>query len=284
MTPRPDIEGILSRFREWLSQTDAQVVPDCQSASGGDKIAGDAVGLWDVVREFTALRHEVKLQTKSSRSLEEQTAAAVQALREAATRLRQIESDESRSAERAAMPLVEAMADLDEALERGRAAMESACRRLAELWTVEFERRLELLASAQPFWKRWLCRGWQQAIGDIVRETDEAQRRILESLADGYLLVGGRLQRAMGREGLERIRCVGEPVDPHLMTVVEAVESADQPTGIVLDEIRPGYVWNGRVLRFAEVRVSASRSGVGPAAESRPARLDGRDTQFMQDL
>ena len=40
------------------------------------------------------------------------------------------------------------------------------------------------------------------------------------------------------------------------MTVIEVVDDPDRPPGEVVDEVRRGYTWRGRVLRFAEVRAS----------------------------
>ena len=42
------------------------------------------------------------------------------------------------------------------------------------------------------------------------------------------------------------------------MEVVEAVADSGRPAGEVIDEARPGYLWNGRVFRYAQVRVAKS--------------------------
>ena len=83
------------------------------------------------------------------------------------------------------------------------------------------------------------------------------------------MLVRGRLGRAMDREGLRRMDCLGRPVDPHAMTVVEAVDDPGREPGTVVDEIRPGYLWKDKVLRFAEVRAVRA-----PAAGSMANPLD----------
>ncbi len=44
------------------------------------------------------------------------------------------------------------------------------------------------------------------------------------------------------------------------MTVVEVVEDPDRPPGHVVEEIRRGYTWQGRLLRYAEVRASRTSS------------------------
>jgi molecular chaperone GrpE (heat shock protein) len=41
------------------------------------------------------------------------------------------------------------------------------------------------------------------------------------------------------------------------MRVVEAVRNANSPLGTVLEEVRPGYLREGKVLRPAEVKAAA---------------------------
>jgi molecular chaperone GrpE len=68
------------------------------------------------------------------------------------------------------------------------------------------------------------------------------------------------LQRAMKKAKLYRIECVGRQVDPNLMTVVEVVDDPLRPPGLVVDQIRLGYYWKDKVIRFAEVRVIQGRT------------------------
>ena len=42
--------------------------------------------------------------------------------------------------------------------------------------------------------------------------------------------------------------------DPESMIVVEVVDDPNRPPGQVVEEVRRGYTWRGRVFRFAEVR------------------------------
>jgi len=37
---------------------------------------------------------------------------------------------------------------------------------------------------------------------------------------------------------------------------VEAVLDSGRPAGEVIEEVRRGYLWNGRVFRYAQVRVA----------------------------
>ncbi len=42
------------------------------------------------------------------------------------------------------------------------------------------------------------------------------------------------------------------------MEVVEAVAESGRPAGEVIEEVRRGYLWKGRVFRYAQVRVAKS--------------------------
>jgi molecular chaperone GrpE len=96
-------------------------------------------------------------------------------------------------------------------------------------------------------------------------------------LLEGYGLIQARLRRAMETEQLQRIAVVGRPVEPAVMTVVELVDDPGRPSADVVDEVRRGYTWRGRVLRFAEVR--ATRPQTSPFDDGR-TRPDGSGAQF----
>jgi len=55
-------------------------------------------------------------------------------------------------------------------------------------------------------------------------------------------------------QGLEKILAVGSPFDPHVHEAIGYVQE-DGKEDEVVDEIEPGYLLNGRLLRAAKVRV-----------------------------
>ncbi|MFZ1033372.1 MAG: nucleotide exchange factor GrpE, partial [Candidatus Acidiferrales bacterium] len=73
----------------------------------------------------------------------------------------------------------------------------------------------------------------------------------------GFEMIRGQLWSALAKQGLERIQSVGKEFDPNLHHAIESVETADHAEGVVLGEMQPGYMFHGRVLRPAMVRVSA---------------------------
>ncbi|MGA7915386.1 MAG: nucleotide exchange factor GrpE [Candidatus Acidiferrales bacterium] len=74
----------------------------------------------------------------------------------------------------------------------------------------------------------------------------------------GFEMIRGQLWSALAKQGLERIQSVGKEFDPNLHHAIESVETAEHAEGVVLGEMQPGYVFHGRVLRPAMVRVSAA--------------------------
>jgi molecular chaperone GrpE len=72
----------------------------------------------------------------------------------------------------------------------------------------------------------------------------------------GFELIRGQIWNALSKSGLERIDAVGKEFDPNLHHAIEQVETAEHAEGIVVDELQPGYLFHGRVLRPAMVRVA----------------------------
>ena len=85
----------------------------------------------------------------------------------------------------------------------------------------------------------------------------------LEGLATGYQLSLQRLERVLSTCGVEPMACLGQPVDPEVMEVVQIVSDATQPPGMVTDEVRCGYRRHGQVYRFAQV--VATRADATPS-------------------
>ena len=69
---------------------------------------------------------------------------------------------------------------------------------------------------------------------------------------EGLKLALKQLTDELASSGLEKIQTLGQDFDPEIM---ECLEVAEGEEGKVLDEIRPGYKLNNRVLRVAQVRV-----------------------------
>jgi molecular chaperone GrpE len=72
----------------------------------------------------------------------------------------------------------------------------------------------------------------------------------------GFELIYKQLLDNLTRLGAERIDPLGKPFDPHLHQAVDRAETSEHQDGEILAVFQPGYVFHGRVLRPAMVRVA----------------------------
>jgi molecular chaperone GrpE len=77
-----------------------------------------------------------------------------------------------------------------------------------------------------------------------------------ENYRKGFELIYKQLLDNVTRLGAERIDPVGKPFDPHLHQAVDREETSEHKDGTILQVFQPGYVFHGRVLRPAMVRVA----------------------------
>ena len=267
MTNQVDEETLLYQFRQWLQEAHAEA-EELERAPHLPEADDHEFGLYRLVEEFTALRHELKLETRSARGLQAQAETLFQSLQSAVEQIRVVASREAQAAWSAGKPLAEALADLDEALQRGRAELDKAGPRLIDEPARALQAALVNLHASQSWFRRRRFRSYHEQVLQVVLENGtEARRDLFNALLEGYSLIQGRLHRAMSAEEVVRIDCVGQRVDPESMTVIEVVEAPNLPSGQVIEELRRGYTWKGRVFRFAEVRASRMTA---------PTRVDER--------
>lgn len=99
--------------------------------------------------------------------------------------------------------------------------------------------------------------GFEQALAAHREAQYENHRR-------GFELIYKQLVEHISKLGAERIDPTGKPFDPHMHQAMDRTETNEHADGTVLQVFQPGYVFHGRVLRPAMVRVA-----VQPAAASK---------------
>ena len=86
-----------------------------------------------------------------------------------------------------------------------------------------------------------------------------------ESYRKGFELIYKQLLDNLAKLGAERVDPAGKLFDPHLHQALDRVESTQHQDGTILEVFQPGYVFHGRVLRPAMVRVAVHPSGASNA-------------------
>ena len=77
-----------------------------------------------------------------------------------------------------------------------------------------------------------------------------------ENYRKGFELIYKQLLDNLAKLGVERMEPLGQPFDPHQHQAMDRTETAEHADGTILQVFQPGYVFHGRVLRPAMVRVA----------------------------
>ena len=83
---------------------------------------------------------------------------------------------------------------------------------------------------------------------------DKAEDKM--AVIDGIKMVQKEFHRVLEGNGVTRIKTEGEKFNPHLHEAAEIIETDKYPDGAVIEEMRPGYTLNDRLIRPAQVKVA----------------------------
>lgn len=94
----------------------------------------------------------------------------------------------------------------------------------------------------------------------IIDNLEMAEKHIKEakdfnSVREGVDMIQMQIQKFLKDIGLERIKAVGEKFDPHMHEPIETEDSKDKDDGLIVAELKPGYRFNGKLLRPASVKI-----------------------------
>lgn len=83
-----------------------------------------------------------------------------------------------------------------------------------------------------------------------------------KAVREGVDMIQAQMQKLLKDIGVERIKTVGEIFDPHQHEALEVEETddKDKEDGLVTGELKPGYKFNGRLLRPASVKIVKRKS------------------------
>jgi len=214
-------------------------------------------GAVDIVEAFTAMRHEWRGQTKESRLLAEQIQTAVTNIQSLESKLRAGVADAQEEGHRAdetskIKPLVLLITETDHQLSRATSAIAQweATRRSR----VEADQRSveHYFAGMNPL-ARWFAR---PLLTFITGQHSALEASAENPAIEGLNLVLARLRRVMKEQGIERLDTLGREFDANTMHAIGTIVTTDYSAGSVAEQLSPAYLWQGRVLRFADVRVA----------------------------
>ena len=108
-------------------------------------------------------------------------------------------------------------------------------------------------------------------VEQLQAEKADLQDKLLRALAEAQNVrrraqqdVERELQSVLERHGIKRVESLGRPFNAEFHQAMMEVEDPTVPAGTVVQELAPGYLIAGRLLRAAMVAVSKG----GPAVRS----------------
>ena len=147
-------------------------------------------------------------------------------------------------------------------LDRARAREDDLLRALAELQNVQRRRRQEMEQSLR-FAHEPLVRELLPVLDDLERALAALEGGADDSVRAGVKLVLDRLASALERDGLEAIRPLDVAFDPELHDALAQRPAPGVAPHTVVEVVKTGYRYRGRVLRHAQVIVSADEAEGG---------------------
>lgn len=160
----------------------------------------------------------------------------------------------------------------------------------AEQKTNEAETLYKRMAADFENYRRRMEREREESVSLGVKKAAEAMMPALDDLGramqflspdspsdkviDSFKLVANRILQCMESVGLKKINAIGQPFDPKFHEPVQQIETTEYPDGAIMQELRPGYILNDRVVRPSLVNVASNSSGsvtpTSSASESLP--------------
>jgi len=100
-----------------------------------------------------------------------------------------------------------------------------------------------------------------ELVKELLNALDSFELAIRNAKADdqtlrGFELIYKQLLDTMGRFGLKAIEVKGEKFDPNFHQAVATTPTDDVEENTIIEELRKGYLLNGRLLRPAMVNVA----------------------------
>jgi molecular chaperone GrpE len=176
-----------------------------------------------------------------------------------------LDDKRDKDSEKAEADLETRILELGENLEKEKSKSDDLFRRLQYL-QADFENYRKRMEKEAGEAKRF---GNERLLSDLLVVNDELELAVKKAgeneqnpvLLEGVEMVLKRLQNLLGKEGVERIDGVGSKFTPELHEAALRV-SSDEEEGTIVEEIRPGYLLKGRVLRPSIVKVAKNESSV----------------------
>jgi molecular chaperone GrpE len=91
-----------------------------------------------------------------------------------------------------------------------------------------------------------------------IQNSEES--KVPEGLVDGLKMILKNIHRILEHQGVTKIEAVGEPFDPTKHEALSKVAVEGHEEGTIVEEIRKGYTYKGKVIRPSIVKVATAKT------------------------
>jgi molecular chaperone GrpE len=217
-------QNLLERFAAYLDSLDAHELEEIGAMAKGSNEGGD---LASVFVELAALRSDVRTQSRLVKDALDQFRSVFDAL--------QISH-----------------ASMDQELKRARKEIGEKQREILKpllLSIIDVRDRLIIAIEPGGTGPRW----YERLLPTAFKEARQSSR-------EGIGMIVRRLDRILAQRGVVRTETVGRAFNPRNAAAVARVVRSGIADGQVIEEVRPGFLWNEELLRPAEVIVVKNKN------------------------
>lgn len=129
----------------------------------------------------------------------------------------------------------------------------------------EFENIKKRIEKDKADFMRYANEGFILDFLPIADNLEIAEKHIKEAkdfkaVRDGVDMIQAQIQKFLKDIGVERVNAAGEKFDPNMHEAVETTEDEGKEEGLIVQELKPGYRFNGKLIRPAMVRIVKNKA------------------------
>ncbi|AFY35350.1 nucleotide exchange factor GrpE [Calothrix sp. PCC 7507] len=246
-----DKEALFTKFLDYLQSE--QTPPEYLGEAPESPNSFDP---YQMVAEWTALRHEVKLQGKLLRSSQDALVQALDVTRADKEQLQiRLEDSQKQALAQFEQQQEKLLKDLLGILD----ALDQACTYWQEELGALSATPIPKPIPQKSFWEKlgdWMNGNSTQSDTSEKLPIPESLTEILTSNQQGVELIRRSLLEILRQRRVIPIASMGKPFDSQTMYAVGRESRADVADNTVIQEVVRGYLWGDRVLREAQVIVA----------------------------
>ena len=212
-------QELLDRFAAYLDGLEQSDADTDATADGREE-----ADLFSIFVELAALRNETRAQARLVKDAMDRFRSVFETLQSSHTMLEQdLKRTRAEADKRERILLKPLLLDIIDIRDRLAAGLKPA-------------------ATPQPRWYR--------------RFRANRQHDAVQSWREGLRMTVRRIDALLADRRVIPAETVGRGFDPHIATAVATVADPDVADGIVVEDVRTGFLWQGELLRLAEVVVA----------------------------